>query len=499
MTTKPPGAGGDEAGTSATYAQAIYRAASAAAAAVTERVTLASRTLAVARFEQLWPSVSGPKPTTRRLLQDWYVAVYERHLDQGLAAPADAPIDGNQAEQVISAVRTWSGAPTAVVMDTVLTLARDARALADGVGPARARFVQAGLTGQIAAVFPRQAGEPVGVRQAIAEQWYRRCFHAELDPALYRLRTPPITKAEIAAVADDLTAGAIRRQPRPAHQTAAGQVRKTWRTEVELRWNARSAVGRLLWLARHGHDERLHTRSYTELPDHVQEDLLVFLRTRDRRRPASRPVITSGRPISQAAVAFATDPIPTAGQVEVEAAHILFSRGFAAFPRDRLADPPPASDAIDALSRLKAANTRRRGQMRGLPPVGWWNNAEDLQHAAEMRTGGASWVAIGRMLGVTPLTARTGLVRHSDLAPALTTIQPFPRRWTAEERAAAAALRERGYEWNRIARLIGRPSGAAVRSKIQPDQRRAKATEQTRRDPTAGLDRRTRAERGPAL
>lgn len=172
--------------------------------------------------------------------------------------------------------------------------------------------------------------------------------------------------------------------------------------------------------------------------------------------------------ISRAAVAFGTDLIPTAGHAEVNAAQIRSSRGIAALPEDCLTDPPPTRGAMDALSRLKAGSTPGGRQMRGPPPLGWWSNAEDLQRAAEMRLAGATWVAISRMLGVTPDAARRRLVRHGGLDPVLTRIRPAARRWTAEERAAAKALRERGCEWGRIAALIGRPSGLAVQQSVWP-------------------------------
>lgn len=478
----------------AEFALAIYRAATDDAAAVAERLTLASRAAAVGRFEQMWPSVPDRPIPTRRVLRDWYLHVYQKQLDRGLNAPADSPIDGNRAEEVFTMVREKSGAPTDVVIDTVLSLARDARQFASSVSTAQDAFVTAALAGRVATVFPRRPGVPVSARQAIGEQWYIRSFHAELDPAAFHMATRSLGPAEVAQVVDDLRAGA-QRLPGRADASKARPSTADRRRHAALAWNTLPDHRRLRWLTDHHFKPRLLSRAWTELPTKVQDQLLTEISDLDQTGPtaAPAPAVLAGA-IEAAAARFGEIAIRPASQTETEAARALFHRGGAGVP-PQLIGEQPVTIVVETLNRLKAASPRP-AQTRGLPRQGWWTETEALDRAVRMRVNGANWKEIGQALGgVSGESVRSGVERYGDVDPALTRTTPH-RLWTQEELATVAELRAAGRRYCDIAVLIGRSSGKAVsqavlaavhRNAVSPDDFTLRTKSGGENPPSPGL------------
>lgn len=454
----------------ADFAMAIYRAATDDAVAVAERLTVASRAAAVGRFEQMWPSVPDRPIPTRRVLRDWYLYVYQQQLDRGLHAPADSPIDGNRAEQVFTRVRRTSGAPTDVVIDTVLTLARDARLFASNVSTAQDAFVATALAGRVGTVFPRKPGVPVGARQAIGEQWYIRTFRAELDPVVFHLTTRSLRPAEIARVVDDLAANVHRVSDR-ANQAATSEAVADRERHAALAWHSLLDHRRLRWLTDHNFRPRLFSVSWAKLPRAVQDQLVAEigeLEQAGRGAAATAPAMLTGV-VEAAAARFGKIAVHPVGPAELAAARALFRRGGVGFPPELIGDQPQRP-AVDALNRLKAASPGS-AETRGLPRQGWWTETDALDKAVRMRVSGANWTEIGRTLGVSGESARRGLVNYGDVDPALT--RRTPRRlWTPEELATAASLRAEGRRWSDIAVLIGRSNGKAVWQAVHADERR---------------------------
>lgn len=462
------------------YAMAIYRAGTDDAVEATQRLTLASRAAAVVRFEDAWPAV-GRSTVTRSLLRDWYMDVYQQQLDRGPDAPVESPIDGNRAEQLFLDIRETAGAPTDIVIDTVLTLARDARAFAGRVSAVHDRFVGMALAGRIGSLFPRYSGVAVGARQAIAEQWYLRAFHAELDRRTLRRPTPSIGRAEIARVVEDLAVGTVL-HPSPA-QSPIPESEADRQRHAALAWATLPDHRRLTWLTQHRFDERLYRLRWVKLPAPAQDLLLAEVaQTGLQTRPTDAHIEnTLPTPDEAAAVRFATTVIHPARPADFQAARVLFHRGGTAMPpgliSGQLLEP-----VAEALSRLKKA-TPRAGQTRGLPSQGWWNDKATLDHAAQLRMNGAYWTQIGRELGVSPDLARYGLRHYGELDPTFTKSRPM-RRWTSQELAAATALRAKGRDWNDIAVLIGRSSGKAVRAALQTANLPTEATRTNPARPT---------------
>lgn len=449
----------------AAYVQAIHRAATDDAVAVAQRLLVASRTVAVARFEEAWPSVPDRPIPTRTLLRDWYLHVYQQHLDRGLHAPPDSPIDGNRAELVIIEIRDRSGATTEIVTDTVLTLARDARKLAGQVSVTQDRFVAAALAGRTATIFPRDPGAPISARQAIGEQWYARAFRAELDPLVFRLPTPSIEQAEVAKVIEDLAAGTHRRQPDPSPAPSLPSPDSDLRRHAALAWKALPDHRRLLWLTQHGLDERLFARGWGKLPAEVVE-LLKAEVDQPQARPstAARVSVSLADPAEAAAATFGAAVIGPAGPAEIAAARALFHRGAVGFPPGMIGEHS-LQNVKESLARLKDA-TPRSGQTRGLPRQGWWDDKDDLERAVRLRMEFATWTEIGQQLGVTAERAKYGVEHYGNLDPVFTRARRTMMRWTPEEVATAAALAAKGRSWDDIAVLIGRSSGNAVRQAV---------------------------------
>lgn len=404
---------------------------------------------------------------TRTLLRDWYLHVYQQHLDRGLHAPPDSPIDGNRAELVIIGVRDRSGATTEIVTDTVLTLARDARAIADQVRVTQDRFVAAALAGRVATIFPRDPGAPISARQAIGEQWYARAFRAELNPLVFRLPTPPVGHAEITQVIQDLAAGRPQPDPAPAPPGSDADLRR----HAALAWKTLPDHRRLLWLTQHGLDERLFARGWGKLPAEVF-NLLKAEVNQPQARPstAARVSVSLANPAEAAAARFGAAVIGPVGPAEIAAARALFHRGAVTFPPGMVGEQS-LQIVTRALARLK--NTApRSGQTRGLPRQGWWDDKDDLERAVRLRMEFATWAEIGRQLGVTAERAKYGVEHYGNLDPVFTRARPTMMRWTPEEVATAAALAAKGRSWDDIAVLIGRSSGSAVRQAVHIADRR---------------------------
>lgn len=468
----------------AAYVQAIHRAATDDAVAVAQRLMVASRTVAVARFEQAWPSVRNRPIPTRTLLRDWYLHVYQQQLDRGLHAPPDSPIDGNRAELVIIEIRDRSGATTEIVTNTILSLARDARALAHQTNTAQERFVTAALAGRIATLFPRHPGTPISARQAIGEQWYARAFRAELDPQVFRRPTPPIEQDEITQVIQDLAAGTHRHLPDPTPTLPLRSADADLRRHAALAWKALPDHRRLLWLTQHGLDEHLFTRGWDKLPAKVFELLKAEVSQSEAVESQARPSTSERISVSlantaeAAAASFNAAVIGPAGPAEIAAARALFRRGAVAFPPGIVGEQ--SLQAItEALARLKDA-TPRSGQTRGLPRQGWWDDKDDLERAVRLRMQFATWKEIGQQLGVTADRAKYGVEHYGNLDPVFTQARPAVPRWTPEELATAAALRANGRSWDDIAALIGRPNGNAVRQAVHAADRRPYAPQEDR-------------------
>lgn len=449
-----------EAGPTGAYrtAERIWKAANADGAAISERLLIAERAAATGRFESFWPtpSESHVMPPTRRLLRDWYVRVVENQLARGIMAPAGSPIDGVEAERVMAAVRGRTGADSSLVVDVVIELARDGRAFADHMAKARKDYVDAALTGRINQLFQRSG--QVGMRQALAEQWYLRSFRAAIEPLLYRLDTPPVTAAEIQAVGISLATA----QPRILHQNGRPIGPATpdgWRAHTAEQWAALSAHDRATWLTGRSWEADFVEAEFHQLPLTVQSQLLA-------QYPPVGPImsqgIAPGPPLHAAAVAFGTTQVPAASDQDLQYARILFNRGGVTLPRQIL-DDLPDSDAVQAtLQALHAAN-KRRGEMRGHPRQRpYWSDDQQRDRAVQLRKLGMSFRAIGNELHMNEDRVAKGLREDSSIPAELVAKIDRPE-WTEERLRVAAYLRSQGHTYQQIAAVFGYRTGQTIR------------------------------------
>jgi hypothetical protein len=448
------------AGTAFARARLIQKTAEADAAAVTERLLLAERAAATGRFESFWPTPTpsrGPS-ITRRTLQAWYVRVVENQLALGLMAPANAPIDGAEAEKTIALVRRRTGADSATAV--VIELARDARLVADQIAQASNAYLEAALRGRISQLFKRPPGRPVGIRQALAEQWYARAFHAAVDPALYRTSTPPVTAAETHAVAVSLASGqahVLHRNGRPIGPATP----KAWQAHAAKQWAATRRAAKRNWLTERGFDTDFATASFHQLPLMLQSELLAL------HPPAEKVLsqrVAPGAPTDAAAEAFSSTPIEPATNSDQYFASILFSPRGVTLPRDVIGDLPDDTAVQTSLDALHAAN-HDRVEIRGhrIRRVLWTD--EQRVRAVEMRRAGKPYTEIGAELGMSDEQVSRALREDSDIAPELVTKQDRTR-WTEEQIRVAAYLRSQGHTYNQIAAVFGYKSAGTIRAAL---------------------------------
>lgn len=442
-------------------AERIWKAADADGKSVAERQLIAERAAATGRFEGFWPTPTESRvmPPTRRLLRDWYVRVVENQLARGIMAPAASPIDGIEAERVMAAVRGRTEADSSLVVEVVIELARDGRLFADHVAKARRDYVEAALKGRLGQLFPRSA--PVSMRQALAEQWYARCFRAALEPTLYRLNTPPVTAAEVQAVGVSLATGTSRILYREG-QPIGPATPDGWRTHTAEQWAAMSVTARASWLAERSWDVDFAMDDFAHLPLTAQSELL-------RQYPPIGPIrsqgIAAGPPIMAAAEAFGTNPISTPSPTDLELARLLFSRAGVTLPGQVLRSIPDGAGVRSSLNALHTANARRH-EMRGhkLPRV-YWADDQQRDKAVEMRMSGMSFDAIGVELGLTRERVAKALREDSPIH------EDFVRKkdrqeWTEERLLAAAYLRSQGQTYQQIATAFGYINGQTIRDAL---------------------------------
>ncbi|QGN34486.1 hypothetical protein [Microlunatus sp. Gsoil 973] len=439
-------------------AERIWKAANADGVAVLERLLIAERAAATGRFENVWPTPTESRvmPPTRRLLRDWYVRVVENQLARGIMAPADSPIDGMEAERAMAAVRKRTEAESSVVVDVVIELARDGRRFADQVAKERKDYVDAALRGRLGRLFQRSG--PVGMRQALAEQWYARSFRAAVEPILYRLETPPVTAAEIQAVGISLAAA----EPRILYSEGKPIGPATpdgWKTHTAEQWESMSGDARSSWLTERSWDASFATVDFQQLPRTAQSDLL-------RQYPPTGPIlnqgIASGPPVEAAAEAFGTTPIETPSTTDCELASILFSRAGVTLPRQLLGKLPEAHAVEASLDALHSANTRKgemRGHSRRHP---YWADDQQRDRAVELRKSGMSFRAIGNQLGISGDQVANGLRSDSTIAEELVR-KPHRPEWTEERLRVAAYLRSQGHTYQQIATVFGYRAGETIR------------------------------------
>ncbi|WP_188897481.1 hypothetical protein [Microlunatus endophyticus] len=443
-------------------ARLIQKTAEADAAAVTERLLLAERAAATSRFETFWPTPTPSRTPsiTRRTLQAWYVRVVENQLARGLMAPANAPIDGAEAEKMMALVRRRTGADSAIVVDVVIELARDARLVADQIAEARPSYLEAALRGRISQIFQRQPQRPVGIRQALAEQWYARAFHATADPPLYRKPTPPVTAAETHAVAVSLASGqahVLHRNGRPIGPATP----KAWQAHAAKQWATTRRAAKRSWLTERGFDTDFATTSFHHLPLMLQSELLAL------HPPAEKVLsqrVAPGTPTESAAEAFSATPIEPATNSDLYFASILFSPRGVTLPRNVIGDLPDDTAVQASLDALHAAN-HDRVEIRGhrIRRVLWTD--EQRVRAVEMRRAGKPYTEIGAELGMSDEQVSRALREDSDIAPELVTKQDRTR-WTEEQIRVAAYLRSQGHTYNQIAAVFGYKSAGTIRAAL---------------------------------
>jgi hypothetical protein len=439
-------------------AERIWKAADADGKAISERLLIAERAAATGRFEGFWPTPTESRvmSPTRRLLRDWYVRVVENQLARGIMAPADSPIDGMEAERVMAAVRKRTGAESPVVVDVVIELARDGRNFADRVAQAREDYVDAALRGRLGRLFQRSG--PIGMRQALAEQWYARSFRAAVEPTMYRLDTTPVTTAEIQAVAVSLATA----EPRILYSEGKPIGPATpdgWKAHTAEQWAAMPKKARACWLSERSWDVSFATDDFRHLPQTAQSDLL-------RQFPPTGPIlsqgIATGPPVEAAAKAFGATPIEAPSATDLQLAGMLFSRAGVTLPRQLLGKLPDGDAVESALDALHAANTPR-GEMRGHPRhYAHWANDQQRDRAVELRKSGLSFRAIGDQLGMSGDQVANGLRKDSRIPEDLVRKSHRPE-WTEERLRAAAYLRSQGHTYQQIAAVFGYRTGETIR------------------------------------
>lgn len=450
------------AGTAFARAQLIQKTATADAAAITERLLLAERAAATGRFETHWPtpSPSRTQSITRRTLQGWYVRVVENQLARGLMAPANAPIDGAEAEKTMAIVRQRTGADSAIVVDVVIELTRDARLVAEQIAQARRSYLEAALRGHISKLFKRSPDRPVGIRQALAEQWYARAFHASADPPLYRTSTPPITAAETHAVAVSLATGqahVLYRNGRPIGPATP----KGWQAHATKRWAAMNPGDKRSWLSARAFDTEFAKAPFHRLPLMLRSDLLALYPPVQQvmsQRPAS------GMPADAAAEAFSAAAIEPATISDLHFASILFSPRGVTLPGNVIRNLPDDAAVRASLNLLHAAN-HDRVEIRGhrIRHVLWTD--DQRARAVEMRQAGKPYTEIGAEIGMSNERVARALRVDSDIDPGLVAKQDRTP-WSEDRLRAAAYLRSQGHTYNQIAAVFGYREAGTIRAAL---------------------------------
>ncbi|GAB3930761.1 hypothetical protein GCM10027613_51330 [Microlunatus endophyticus] len=141
------------------YAHEVSEFATAEANEVAVRLQYGARSIAVARFSELWPQ-HARNPQTRRALQAWYLYAFEQHLAEPVAGTVQT-INGKQAGRALATVMEQTRVHHAVTVGVITALAQDARILARKTAVARGQLLEAALNARINRLFPSR-NQPTG-------------------------------------------------------------------------------------------------------------------------------------------------------------------------------------------------------------------------------------------------------------------------------------------------------------------------------------------------
>lgn len=431
------------------YARELATLAGREADQVAVRVQYGARLVAVNRFAEMWPNTAR-NSLTRRALQGWYLYAFEQHLAEPVAGTVQT-VDGREAGRVLATVIERTRVNRDVALGVITALAHDARILARSTAIARGRLLEAALTGHISKLFPRRPEADLGLRQAIAEQWYARSFHAVIGPKVLGVPTAPVTRMEIHAVGTCLATNQARILLE--HGDPIGLAREqTWRDHASWWWVNQRTAQRQGWLRRAGYGPGLAMTSFGRLPPYLQSRLL------EQHPPSdldlSHPVDV-GTPAQRAARMFDTAPLRPATDAEQQAERLIFTRGGGTIPPNMLPEQPDMVPLLDALRELRRNNQNNRSEVGGLGYLHqWWSDPGKVDQAVQMRLAGTDFGDIAKQLGIGKKSLRKGLLKSNVNADALVQASPNERilkaqRGSGKPHRAARAPRRRSAEGDR--------------------------------------------------
>lgn len=446
------------------HAAQLWKIASDEAHQIAGRMHYAARAVAVERFSEIWPKAET-ESKTRDAFQDWYLYVFDQQLAEPITGRVDLSIPGTEAGNVLATVQGRTHASNETVIATIAALARDSEALAHRTAIGRAELVEAGLHGRLSTLFPRRASD-VGVRQAVAEQWYARCFRAVINPRLFGIATAPVTPAEVHVVGVSLAAGQARILHR-GDQPFSADGQQEWRQRTAWAWVNQTPKERETWLRRHGDTrEELAMSSFGQLPAYLRA---LLMEERPPTELLSSLPIAAGTPVQQAAKMFATTPIEPATTSELNSQRLIFNRGGVTIPAEMITQRPELTPVTEALNRLRSENQRRKetvGLNSRLDPRSWWRDETRLDQAVRMRIQeNASVKEIADTLGISETSLRYGLTHSENVDRDALKLNRTATNWTQEQLVLAAALRHHGLSYETIGANFD-VSGGSIRQAL---------------------------------
>lgn len=389
------------------YARELATLAGREADQVAVRVQYGARLVAANRFAEVWPNTTRTS-STRRALQGWYLHAFEQHLAEPVAGTVQT-IDGTEAGRVLATVIERTRVSRNVALGVITALAHDARILARGTAIARGRLVEAALNGHISKLFPRRPAADLGLRQAISEQWYARCFHAVIGPKVLGVPTAPVTPMETHAVGTCLAANQARILLQHGDPIGLAS-EQSWREHASWWWANQRTTQRKGWLRREGYGPHLAMTSFGRLPPYLQSRLL------EQHPPSDLDLSRSvdvGAPVERAARMFDAEPVRPATDAEQRAERAIFTRGGGAIPPNMIPEQPDLP-LLDALRELRRNNRNNRSEVGGLGYFHqWWSDPRKVDQAVQMRLAGAQFGEIANQLSIGIRSLRKGLLRSN--------------------------------------------------------------------------------------